>query len=194
MATTPLQALRQRGFTLVELLVVLAIVALLAVYSIPAMRGVIIGGKVEPAGSDINKVTTKMRTNFSGQGPTPYTNLGAAAAATANFANTARGLAATLTIAGSGGTATAQHDLGATGAQITVASSAITTAGDSFTVTVPTVNEAACPGLAAQLARSAEVITVNGTAVKPAGGTYNGGTAQNLCTAGDTNAFVFTFR
>lgn len=87
-----------------------------------------------------------------------------------------------------------QHDLGETGAQIAVASSTITTAGDSFTVTLPKVNEAACPGIAAQLAKSAEVILVNGKSVKAVGGTYNGGTAQNLCTAGDTNSFAFTFR
>jgi len=184
----------QRGFTIVELLVVLAIIALLAIFGLPAARGMIIGGKVEPTASDVNKVVTKMRANFAGQGSTPYTNLGAAAAATANFANTSRGLASSITVTGAGATATAQHDLGATGSQIGVAQGTITTAGDSFTVTFPTANEAACPGLAAQLSRAAEVITINGTAVKAAGGTYNGGTAQNLCTAGDTNAFVFTFR
>ena len=194
MHSTARQPRFARGFTLVELLVVIAVIALLAVYSIPSMRGVIIGGKVEPVGSDINKVATKMRTNFSGQGATPYTNLGAPAAATANFANAARGLASALTVAGAGATATVQHDLGATGSQIAVASSTITAAGDSFTVTLPTVNEAACPGLAAQLSKSAEVITVNATAVKPAGGAYNGGTAQNACNAGDNNASVFTFR
>lgn len=184
----------QRGFTIVELLVVLAIIALLAIFGLPAARGMIIGGKVEPTASDVNKIVTKMRANFAGQGSTPYTNLGAAAAATANFANTSRGLASSITVTGAGATATAQHDLGATGSQIGVAQGTITTAGDSFTVTFPTANEAACPGLAAQLSRAAEVITINGTAVKAAGGTYNGGTAQNLCTAGDTNAFVFTFR
>lgn len=185
---------RQRGFTLVELLIVLAIIAVIAIFGVPFMRGIIIQGKTEPTASDINKVATKMRTNFAGQGTTPYNNLGAAAAATANFANSARGLASSLTITGSGATATVQHDIGATGAQIAVAPGTITTLGDSFTVTVNDVNEAACPGLAAQLSKAAEVITINGTSVKAAGATYNGGTAQNLCTTGDTNDYVFTFR
>ena len=185
---------RQRGFTLVELLIVLAIIAVIAIFGVPFARGIIIGGKTEPTASDISKVVTKMRANFAGQGNTPYNNLGAAAAATANFANTARGLTSALTITGAGATATIQHGLGATGSQIAVAPATITTLGDSFTVSVPTVNEAACPGLAAQLTKAAEVIAINGTNVKAVGANYNGGTAQNVCTAGDTNTFVFTFR
>ncbi|VTU44937.1 type 4 pilus major pilin [Variovorax sp. RA8] len=183
-----------KGFTLVELIVVIAIGALLALFAVPYARGVIINGKVEPTANDVNKTVTSIRGNFAGQGVTPYNNLGVGAAATAIFANTARGLSSSLTVSGSGATATVQHDLGETGAQITVASSTITSAGDSFTVTLPTVNNAACPGLAAQLSRVAEVITINGAAAKAVGSTYNGGIAQNACTDGDTNTFVFTFR
>lgn len=185
---------KQKGFTIVELLIVLAIVALLAIFGFPFARGIIIKGKVEPTATDVNKVATSIRTNMAGQGNTPYTNLGATAAATANFANTARGLVSSLTITGAGATATIQHDLGATGAQITVAQDTLTTLGDSFSVTMPSVNEAACPGLASQLSKAAEQISINGTQVKAAGANYNGGTAQNLCTANDTNSFVFTFR
>ena len=125
---------RQRGFTLVELLIVLAIIAVISIFGVPFARGIIIGGKTEPTASDISKVVTKMRANFAGQGTTPYNNLGAAAAATANFANTARGLVSALTITGAGAAATIQHDIGATGAQIAVAPATITALGDSFTV------------------------------------------------------------
>ncbi|MBS0454180.1 MAG: prepilin-type N-terminal cleavage/methylation domain-containing protein [Proteobacteria bacterium] len=183
-----------KGFTLVELIVVIAIGALLALLAVPYARGVIINGKVEPTANDINKTVTSIRGNFAGQGVTPYTNLGTGATATAIFANTARGLSSSLTVAGTGASATVAHDLGQTGSQIAVASSTITTAGDSFTVTLPTANMAACPGLAAQLSRVAEVITINGAAAKAVGGVYNGGIAQNACTEGDTNTFVFTFR
>ncbi|CAN7357650.1 pilus assembly FimT family protein [Variovorax sp. LjRoot178] len=185
---------KAKGFTLVELIVVIAIGALLALFAVPYARGVIINGKVEPTANDVNKTVTMIRGNFAGQGVTPYNNLGVGAAATAIFANTARGLSSSLTVSGNGAAATVQHDLGQTGSQITVASSTITTPGDSFTVTLPTVNNAACPGLAAQLSRVAEVITINAAAAKAVGGVYNGGIAQNACTEGDTNTFVFTFR
>ncbi len=188
------QKSRQKGFTLIELITVIAIIALLSILAIPFARGLIIDGKVQPTADDVNKVVTKIRANFSGQGVTPYTNLGAAANATAVFANTARGLASSLTVTGSGTVATIQHDLGLTNSQVAVAQATITTAGDSFSVTLPTVNQTACPGLASQLSKGAERITINGTAVKAAGGTYNGGVAQNACLSGDTNAFVFTFR
>ena len=187
-------AKNSKGFTLVELIVVIAIGALLALFAVPYARGVIINGKVEPTANDINKTVTSIRGNFAGQGVTPYNNLGVGAAATAIFANTARGLASSLTVSGNGAAATVQHDVGETGSQIAVAAAAITTPGDSFSVTLPTVNNAACPGLAAQLSRVAEVISINGAAAKAVGGTYNGGVAQNACSEGDTNTFVFTFR
>ena len=66
--------------------------------------------------------------------------------------------------------------------------------GDSFTITLPTANKAACPGLSTQLNRIAVAMSINGTVVKPLGGNYNGSTAENACTGGDTNTYVLTFR
>lgn len=185
---------RTRGFTMVELIVVIAIVAVLAVLAVPAIRDMMINGAVEPTASDINKTVSRIRGNFAGQGATPYTQLGAPAQATATFANTARGLSSSMTAKGTATTATLQHSLGASGATVTVASATITAAGDAFAVTVNDVHNAACPGLASQLSKSAEVISINGTTVKANGGSYNGGTATNACTTGETNDFVFTFR
>jgi len=183
-----------RGFTMIELLVVLAIILVLGILAQPYARGIIINGKVDPTAGDISKIVAKLRSNFSGQGTTPYTNMGAATAATAVFANTGRGLVSALSISGEGATATIAHDIGSTGSQLTVSQATITTLGDSFSVSVPTVSDAACPGLAASLSKSAEAITVNGALAKGANGVYNGGIAQNACVAGENNTFVFTFR
>lgn len=188
------QKSKQGGFTIVELIISIAVIALLSILAIPFARGIIIDGKVAPTGADLTKVANKIRANMAGQGIAPYVNLGAAAAATAVFSNTARGLASALTVTGAGAAATTQHDIGLANSQVTVAQGNLGTAGDSFVVTLPTVNSAACPGLASQVNRSTEVITINGVVVKANGGQYNGATAQNACTDGDTNAFVFTYR
>jgi type IV pilus assembly protein PilA len=179
----------QRGFTMIELIVVIGIIALLAILATPYARSMIIDGKVPTTATDVTKTITKLRNNFANQGTTPYTSI-----TTAGFANIARGLVSALNVSGSGTGATVTHDIGSTGATVAVAAGTITTAGDSFTVTMNNVNEAACPSLASQLSKSSEVIMINGTAVKAVGGTYQGGTAGGACTTGDGNTFVFTFR
>lgn len=184
-----------RGFTLVELLLVVAIIGILIAVGQPVIRSILIEGRVEPSAKDIITATNTLRASASANGtPTPYLTLGAGAQATAALANAARGKATALNIAGAGNAATIQHNLGATNSQITVAQAANPVAGDSFTVTVPTANKAACPGLATQLTRVADAITINGAVVKALNGVYDGTAAENACTADDTNAFVFTFR
>ena len=132
----------------------------------------------------------RMRVNAEGTGPTPYASINTAA-----LANTLRDRTTVMTVAGTGATATVSHGLGATGAAITVAPATITTAGDSYTMTL-IANKAACPSFAALLRNVSQIITINGTAVHsiPGGIAFNGQTAENLCTAGDTNTFVFTVR
>lgn len=189
------KAMAQKGFTLIELLFVIAIVGILGALATPFVRELLIEGRVEPTAKDLINITNVMRANGAASGsPTPYVTLGAAAAATANAANAARGKAVSLTVAGVGAASTMQHQLGASGAQVGAAVAANPTAGDTFTLTLPTVNKAACPGLATQMNRVAENISINGVAVKVAGGNYNGSAAQNACTADDTNTYIFTFR
>jgi type IV pilus assembly protein PilA len=186
---------KQRGFTLVELLTVLAVIAILMALAQPVVKELLIEGRVDPTAQDIAATVNVIRAQGASSGSaTPYSNLGSSTAATAAFANAAMNRAQGLTVSGTGSSATVSHGLGASGAQITVAQGTVTNTGDAFTLTVPTVNKAACPGLATQLNRNAAAITVNGTSVKSVGGPYNATNAQNACTAGDTNEYVFTFQ
>lgn len=186
---TKLTSRKSKGFTIVELLIVLMIIAILAILAIPKARSMIIGGKVEPTASDINKVVAKLRTNFTGTGAAPYGSIDSSV-----FANIARTMSQSLTVTGSGAAAVTTHDLGASGATVDVAPSTITVANDSYTVTVNSADDAAC-SLGSQVGRSAEVITLNGTTVKAsATADYQPAAAQTACTTGETNTFVFTFK
>jgi type IV pilus assembly protein PilA len=180
----------QAGFTLIELGVVLLIIGVLGLFAFPRINGYLISSKVDPTAKDLAAAVLRMRVNAEGTGPTPY-----AAMNTAVLANTLRDRTTVMTVDGEGAAATVTHGLGATGAAITVAPATITTAGDSYAMTM-VANKAACPSFAAILRNVSQIITINGTAVHsiPGGIAFNGQTAENLCTAGDTNTFVFTVR
>lgn len=178
---------KQDGFTIVELLTVIAVITILAIVSIFAVPPLIISGKVGPSATELTRGMQKMRINSEGSGLAPY-----AAVTTSTLANQMRG-GSVFTVTGSGTTATLQHSLKLLGAgDVTVAPATLLTAGDAYAITVNTSSDAACPGLAASVQRSAEVITINGVSVKAAGGKYNGAAASDACTLLDTNTFVFT--
>lgn len=187
------RALRQRqtGFTLIELTLVLLVIAVLGLLVTPQIRAYMIDGRVDPTAKDLVQAVTRIRANAIGQGQTPY-----ATVATATLANTLRDRSTALTITGTGNSAVVTHGLGATGATVVMAPGTITSAGDSMVVTFNAVANAACPGLATQLQNTAEIVAVNSTTVKsiPASTAYSGQVAQDACTAGDNNTFVFTFR
>lgn len=187
---------KEQGFTLIELLIVMAIIAVLSLFAVPAMRGFIISGKVEPNAKDVSSIVAKIRGNYAGQGSAPYN--GSTPITSAIFAGTAKGVVSALSLDGGG---VISHDIGGTNSPLLVVPSSVggtgTVLGDSYTVTFNSVNDSACPGLSAQLSKAADKITVNGTTVKDPTATtpkYDSGLAQSKCTDGDTNTFIFTFR
>lgn len=178
---------KQGGFTLLELTAVIAIIAILAIASLIALPPLVISGKVGPEATEMLRGMQKMKINSEGAGPTPFV-----AASSSSFANLMRN-GSTFTVAGTGTSATLDASLRLLGsAGTTVAPATLTTLGDSYAITMSNVSDAACPQLAASVQRGAEVISINGTTVKAAGGNYNGAAAADACTLLDTNTFVFT--
>lgn len=184
----------QKGFTLLELTVVMSIIALIGIFAYPRITTMIIEARLDPTTRDLAGAVIRIRANAEGTGNTPYVS-----ASASTLANALRDHSTVLTVAGAGAASTVQHRLGTTGSQVAVAPATITTLGDSFTITFSNVNAAVCPSLATAMQANSEVISINGTVVARtanAGGlvSYNGQTAQDLCTADNTNTFVFTLR
>jgi prepilin-type N-terminal cleavage/methylation domain-containing protein len=184
---------RQQGFTLVEIAIVSAIVLISAVIGIPAISGYIIENKVPALGQELQRFVARTKAGAQGLGATPYADMGSS-----SLVNLLRN-SSVVTISGTGADADVRHGVGATDGGITLAPDTITTLGDSFSITLDKVNDAACPGLASVMQRVSERIVVNGTSVKQPGtggisGPYNATAADAACLAGDTNSFVFTAR
>lgn len=182
-------ARKQRGYVAMEYIAVAVVISVIAIFAIPRINSWIISGKVGPTANDMVQAVLRIRANAEGSGATPYTSMNTAA-----IANTLRERSSALTVAGTTTTATMTHAIGATSAAVTAAPATLTSLGDSFAVTFADVNKGACPELATRLQNVSEAITINGTPVKAAATAYNGQTAENACTGGNTNTFVFTMR
>lgn len=178
---------KQGGFTLIELTTVIAIIGILAIAALNAISSYVISGKVGPGASEMLRGMQKMKINAEGGGATPY-----AAASTSGYANVMRN-GGVFSVIGTGAAATLDNSFRAIGASaVAVAPATIVSLGDAYSITLSNVNDAACPSLAGSVQRGAEIISINGTVVKPAGGGYNGIAAADACTQFDTNTFVFT--
>ncbi|TBR77001.1 MAG: fimbrial protein [Burkholderiaceae bacterium] len=180
----------QLGFSLAELSVYLAIVTILSVLALAGFKDYVISGRVSEAASEIQRAGARLEMNSDGQGTTPYANL-----TTAQVCNIMNGDSVIQTV-GNGTGATCTHDLVAfTSGAVIGAPGTVNTAGDSWQIELDGVSSFACPDLAATMAKSASIITINGTTVlSPTtnNGRFDAGAANSACTLLDTNTFAFT--
>src|SRR6478609_9384848 len=100
---------RQRGFSLMEVSIVTAIVLLIAIVGIPAIGAYVIENKVPKVGEELQRFIASMKINAQGGGVTPYTGLDTGALANALRDSTV------LSVQGTGAAASVAHGLGGSG-------------------------------------------------------------------------------
>jgi Tfp pilus assembly protein FimT len=179
---------RQRGFTLIELTVVGAIIMILSIVVVPNINGYLVENKVPRVGEEVQRFIARTKVSVQGLGSSPYGSV-----TTAQIANAVRG-SSVFQVTGTGAAAAVTHDIGASGAAVTLTPTTLTSTGDSMQIQFASVSRAACPGLAVVMQKVSEVIRLNGTEVKASGGNYQPTVAENACTDGDTNQFQFVAR
>lgn len=180
----------QKGFSLAELSVYLAIVTILSVLALAGFKDYVISGRVANAASELQRAGSRLELNADGQGTTPYSAL-----TTDQVCNIMRG-GSIISTTGNGTSATCTHDLVSFApGKVIGAPGTVNTAGDSWSIELDGVSSFACPDLAATMAKSASIITINGTTVlSPTinNGSFQASAADSACTLLDTNVFVFT--
>lgn len=193
---------KQRGFSLVEVSIVTALMVILAVVGIPALQDYVVENKVPKVAADLQRFVARMKVAAIGGSDTPYASINRRV-----LVNGVRGSSA-LVIRGEGNNALVAHGLGGQGAldhgELKVAPVAAPdqSAGSAFSLTLDHVNHAACPVLATTLQRMASQVSIEGRggavmvkndfAVPPMA--YQPVLADAQCERGDSNHFVFVFQ
>ncbi len=176
----------QRGFSLVEVSIVTAIVLLLAVIGIPAISGYLIENKVPKVGEDLVRFILQAQVgSFDGTGA-PYASISTDVAARYLHDSSV------ISIRESSGTTRVLHGLGNNG-ELTVAPQG---GGSSFSIVLDKVNHAACPSIASVLQRVSDKITLSAegqsaAVLKDETLSYSALAAQLRCSKGDSNTFTF---
>ena len=175
----------QRGMSLVEIAIVTAIILVVAIIGIPSINAYLIERKVPAVAQELQQFAA--RTIATSQGThnvmTAFNNIQQA------MLTSAMTNSSVVSVSG----ADVLHGIGASTGRIVVAA---VDGGQGFSLTLDSVNAAACPSLASTMQSVASKISVNGTVVKNVDVSpptlYSAAVAGSLCTSGDTNTFVFT--
>lgn len=193
---------RQRGFSLVEVSIVTALMILMAIIGLPSVQGYVIENKVPRVAEDLQRFVARVKVSAIGAGPTPYLGI--------DQRSLINGLrdAAAVKIQGSNDSMSVAHGLGGLGSgshgTIRIQADAIPGLGNgsAFRMTLTNVNHAACPALAAVMQRMAAQVMVGGAGsavvVKNSRSLpvrdYDPMQADAQCQLGDTNQFEFIFQ
>lgn len=193
---------RQRGFSLVEVSMVTALMILIAIIGIPAVQGYVIENKVPRVAEDLQRFIARLKVSAVGAGAAPYARVDQRA-----LVNGLRDAAA-IQLLGKGSNLSVAHGLGGVGVgssgTISIRSAAVPGFGDGsgFKLILSDVNHAACPALATVLQRMALQVTISGigpavevknSRLDPAR-EYDPVLADVQCKPGDSNTFEFVFQ
>ncbi|AWB35696.1 prepilin-type cleavage/methylation domain-containing protein [Orrella marina] len=200
-ATVPIVNLfRQRGFSLVEVSIVTALMILIAIIGIPAIQGYVIENKVPRVAEDLQRFIARMKVSGIGAGPAPYLSV--------SQRTLVNGLRDAAAIHVQSKDQAVVHGLGGAGqaGKGTVSLLPATlpggVEGSAFKLVLTNVNHAACPALAAVMQRMAVQVKVGGqgpgqevknSAAIPAR-EYDPILADAQCMAGDVNTFEFVIQ
>lgn len=193
---------RQRGFSLIEISMVTAIMMLIAIIGIPAIQAYVIENKTPRVAEEIQRFVARLKSHTHGFGTAPYSGVNSATLVNAMRSSTV------VSVNGSGTGASVAHGLGGKGSAgqgvITIAPQSLdgSAHGAAFGITLNHVNHAACPGLASIIQRIADVVTIAGKSgsvivkdmSREPGQPYDALLADEQCISGDRNTFTFTFR
>lgn len=183
----PAASERQRGFSLVEVSIVTAIVLLLAIIGIPAIGSYVVENKVPKAGEELARFILQTQVNAPGGTSVPYADI-----ETTHFAALARD-SSIFSVTGSESSTRVLHGLGSDG-EVTVQP---VSSGAAFSIGLSKVHHAACPSLASIMQRVSDIITLTpegggATVVKNATTPYSALAVETRCAKGDANDFLFT--
>lgn len=176
----------QKGFSLIEVSIVTAIVLLIAVIGIPAISSYVMENKVPKVGQELARFVMHVRVNAGTSTVTPYRDIDTSSLAT---------MVSDSTVLTLSGTDTVLHGLGGAG----TVEVAATEGGLGFVLRLNEVNHVACPSIASVLQRVADRILVGSSEqalqpVKDVNVSYSALAASAACARGNVNQFEFHVR